>query len=115
MEIMLAAIAGYLLAQLRLQLHKRALAYGERIMEQSQAECAANLKRNFDALFAAGPVRLSVDAAILRIDYASTLCPGTHFLELKIAEESRDYRKHVADYFAERIATTNFTRISIEP
>lgn len=112
MEILLAAIAGYLFAQLRFQLYRRALVHGQRIIAQDQADCERRLKHCYDRLFTDGPLELRVDQGTLFLDYRSPQCPGPH--EMKIAASAVEARQLLARYLADRIAETRFSRITIE-
>lgn len=112
MEILLAAIAGYLFAQLIMWQHKRALAYGERIMEQDRVEQTRSMKQSWDSLFGSGPIHLRVEGGTIHLDYVSTACPGPHAVE--IAANAVEARQFLARYLADRIAETRFSRISID-
>jgi hypothetical protein len=112
MEIVLAAIAGYLFAQLMMWQHKRTLAYGERIMEQDRVEQTRSMKESWDSLFGSGPIHLRVEGETIRLDYVSTSCPGPHVVE--IAANAIEARQYLARYLADRIAEARFSRISIE-
>ncbi len=112
MEILLAAIAGYLFAQLMVWQHKRALAYGERVMEQDRVEQIQSMKQSWDSVFGSGPIHLWVEGGTIRLDYVSTSCPGPHSVE--IAASAVEARQHLARYLAGRIADTRFSRIAIE-
>jgi hypothetical protein len=112
-EILLAAVAGYLFAQLRFLMYRRALAHGQRIIAQDQVECERTLKQCYDQLFTDRPLHLRVDQGTLFLDYRSAQCPGPH--EMMIAASAIQARQHLARYLADRIAETRFSRITIEP
>jgi hypothetical protein len=114
MDLMLAALIGYLVALLVMRWHKRAreraLQYGENIIRQDQ-ENGRRLNELFDQLFDGGPIDLEVQPDRLCLTYQSSRCPGPHGLEYPA--EALEAREHLARYLAERIVAARFSRLRI--